>query len=229
MNLSNASRSQLSRIPGLNRAIDFICARANVVFGAQHNNETGVHTAITADSIAVTGDATVGGSGAFGADVVARSGSGVETAIGQLTTVNGASLLAALGTRSAVLIGGVTSGYVLVKRDKSGAFGGAGTYELAIYDLAESTANAMLQIAKDNGNYSLIDGGTGSTSVRIGSANRPMLEVIAADLIADRLQLTDGITAPAATAGKAKIYVDTADGDLKVIFGDGTIKTIVTD
>jgi hypothetical protein len=43
------------------------------------------------------------------------------------------------------------------------------------------------------------------------------------------LMLPDGQTAPSATSGKAKIYVDTADGDLKVIFGDGTIKTIVTD
>jgi hypothetical protein len=44
-----------------------------------------------------------------------------------------------------------------------------------------------------------------------------------------RLEIRDGVTAPAATVGQAKIYVDTADGDLKVIFGDGTIKTIVTD
>jgi hypothetical protein len=41
--------------------------------------------------------------------------------------------------------------------------------------------------------------------------------------------IKDGMTAPSATAGTAKIYVDTADGDLKVIFGDGTIKTIATD
>jgi hypothetical protein len=41
--------------------------------------------------------------------------------------------------------------------------------------------------------------------------------------------LTDGVTAPSATAGLAKIFVDAADGDLKVIFGDGTVKTIVTD
>jgi hypothetical protein len=41
--------------------------------------------------------------------------------------------------------------------------------------------------------------------------------------------IKDGSTAPSATSGTAKIYVDTADGDLKVIFGDGTVKTIVTD
>lgn len=41
--------------------------------------------------------------------------------------------------------------------------------------------------------------------------------------------LSDGVTAPTAVAGKAYIYVDVADGDLKIIFGDGTVKTIVTD
>jgi hypothetical protein len=43
------------------------------------------------------------------------------------------------------------------------------------------------------------------------------------------LTLPDGVTAPAAIEGKAQIYVDSADGDLKVVFGDGTVKTIVTD
>jgi parallel beta-helix repeat protein len=41
--------------------------------------------------------------------------------------------------------------------------------------------------------------------------------------------LKDGVTAPLATVGEVKIFVDTADGDLKIIFGDGTVKTIVTD
>ena len=43
------------------------------------------------------------------------------------------------------------------------------------------------------------------------------------------LDVTDGVTAPASATGRARIYVDTADGDLKVIFADGTVKTIVTD
>jgi hypothetical protein len=43
------------------------------------------------------------------------------------------------------------------------------------------------------------------------------------------LAVVDGISAPSTAAGYAQIYVDTADGDLKVKFGDGTIKTIVTD
>jgi hypothetical protein len=41
--------------------------------------------------------------------------------------------------------------------------------------------------------------------------------------------LKDGVTAPSTLAGYASIYVDTADGDLKIKFGDGTVKTIVVD
>lgn len=41
--------------------------------------------------------------------------------------------------------------------------------------------------------------------------------------------IADGITAPATVAGQALLYVDAADGDLKVKFGDGTVKTIVVD
>lgn len=43
------------------------------------------------------------------------------------------------------------------------------------------------------------------------------------------LNLEDGISAPSTTSGKAFIYVDTSDGDLKIKFGDGTVKTIVAD
>jgi hypothetical protein len=46
---------------------------------------------------------------------------------------------------------------------------------------------------------------------------------------ASRLALTDGVSAPSVLTGNAQIYVDSADGDLKCIFSDGTIKTIVVD
>jgi hypothetical protein len=46
---------------------------------------------------------------------------------------------------------------------------------------------------------------------------------------AQSISIVDGISIPSDEAGWAQIYVDTADGDLKVKFGDGTIKTIVTD
>lgn len=63
------------------------------------------------------------------------------------------------------------------------------------------------------------------------SAYRAHLQIDLGNLtIADGdLIIKDGRTAPAATSGLAKLYVDAADGDLKVIFGDGTVKTIVTD
>lgn len=43
------------------------------------------------------------------------------------------------------------------------------------------------------------------------------------------IAIVDGMTAPATKSGYAKIYVDAADGDLKIKFGDGTVKTIVVD
>lgn len=41
--------------------------------------------------------------------------------------------------------------------------------------------------------------------------------------------ITDGVTAPSTVSGVAQIYVDSADGDLKIKYGDGTVKTIVVD
>lgn len=43
------------------------------------------------------------------------------------------------------------------------------------------------------------------------------------------LSIPDAISAPSAVSGQAQIFVDSADGDLKVIFADGTTKTLATD
>lgn len=58
---------------------------------------------------------------------------------------------------------------------------------------------------------------------RRGGAN--YIELYATGAIGIR----DGITAPAAQTSMAVLYVDTADGDLKVKFSDGITKTLATD
>jgi hypothetical protein len=76
--------------------------------------------------------------------------------------------------------------------------------------------------------------GSTAKTVRVVNQNSSWpadFEVTLGDLLVrdGRLMIKDGITAPAAAAGFMTFYVDTADGDLKVIFGDGTVKTIATD
>ena len=44
----------------------------------------------------------------------------------------------------------------------------------------------------------------------------------------DALEIVDGITPPSAAMGFAKIYVDSGDGNLKIVFGNGTVKTLAT-
>ena len=45
----------------------------------------------------------------------------------------------------------------------------------------------------------------------------------------NKLQITDGIEAPATISGQASIYIDEDDGDLKIKFGNGAVKTISVD
>lgn len=53
--------------------------------------------------------------------------------------------------------------------------------------------------------------------------------VVNQGMAANYIAITDGITTPSTVAGLGQIYIDTADGDLKIKFGDGTVKTIVVD
>ena len=49
------------------------------------------------------------------------------------------------------------------------------------------------------------------------------------NVVSEQLQIEDGVSIPATVSGWASLYIDSADGDLKIKFGDGTVKTIVTD
>tara|TARA_R110000803_G_scaffold210829_1_gene284083 strand:- start:23841 stop:25463 length:1623 start_codon:yes stop_codon:yes gene_type:complete len=49
------------------------------------------------------------------------------------------------------------------------------------------------------------------------------------NVFSNRYTIMDGVGAPATVAGHATIYIDSVDGDLKIKFGDGVIKTIAVD
>lgn len=123
-----------------------------------------------------------------------------------------------------------------------------GAIRSAIFDnILAPTTNATLTCAAELQNYAgnvyvyavdttgasqvtgaykttLIDGLTwNATNAQIDTAT------IVTSLQSPFLKVIDGVTAPTTVSGYAFIYVDTADGDLKIRFGDGTTKTIVTD
>lgn len=62
------------------------------------------------------------------------------------------------------------------------------------------------------------------TTQNLGASNKAWNQTFSNSFV-----VTDGITAPSTISGFASIYIDSADGDLKIKFGDGTVKTIVTD
>jgi hypothetical protein len=95
---------------------------------------------------------------------------------------------------------------------------------------ASGAAAAKDKYATGNSNQYILRSGT---TLRVGSSdgNVEALPVSTGGFhVADGyLGIKDGITAPSAVSGMAVIYVDTADGDLKVKFADGTVKTLATD
>lgn len=62
-----------------------------------------------------------------------------------------------------------------------------------------------------------------------GSYYYPVMQKPTASVGGGKLALVDGVPSPAIMSGNAQVYVDEADGDLKIKFADGTVKTIVVD
>lgn len=95
--------------------------------------------------------------------------------------------------------------------------------------------------ASDYGLLRLSAGGGGTLGVKSaidiqgnGATNGPQIRfytagVERAQMIGGAFGIQDGVTAPTTRTGFAYIYVDSADGDLKVRFGDGVTKTLATD
>jgi len=126
---------------------------------------------------------------------------------GTVVTLNGTTASTSTSTGALVVSGGVGVAGAIV----------AGSF------IRSAGAN-NISLGADAGKNRIDAGGATDTPVRaLGTADA--LTGIEMRL----LGIIDGTSAPAATAGYAKLYVDSADGDLKVIFGDGTVKTIATD
>ena len=99
----------------------------------------------------------------------------------------------------------------------------------ADYDNNSSAATSKVILATDGTDrYEVGSSGellpsVDNSQVLGGSSNRLN------GIFSNKMVLMDGVTAPNTITGHASIYVDTADGYLKVKFGDGTVKTITTD
>lgn len=110
----------------------------------------------------------------------------------------------------------------------SGATGGLDTYGAAyeftrVGKTRRGAALALRQTgtAENNTGVEILVGGTVTGSDAIRAAFQVTHERTAA--------LIDGVASPTVKSGWAQIFVDSADGDLKIMFGDGVVKTIVVD
>jgi hypothetical protein len=103
----------------------------------------------------------------------------------------------------------------------------SGGYSLS--DIHEDLAGGVNAIVIGTYAYSTTTGQVSLVAVD-GDSSNGFLNVYSGGIETDGwVSLADGVSAPSTRSGFAVLYVDSADGDLKVKFGDGTVKTIVTD
>lgn len=93
----------------------------------------------------------------------------------------------------------------------------------AIIQLTNTSAGVNWQVKNQGNDFRITTppGGAGEIEMALNADGDLALSGL--------LSIRDGVAAPAADASQAQIFVDSADGDLKVRFGDGTTKVIVTD
>lgn len=131
--------------------------------------------------------------------------------------------------------GGTSYGLRVYYGNNVNVFGGqyiSGTSETIHIDSTAGIVNIFSNAVVTNGGTNTFGYSIDSTgdlipiksTQTIGDTTYPV-----ASTISTKLLISDSITAPSTVTGYAQIYVDSADGDLKVKFGDGTVKTIVTD
>ena len=108
--------------------------------------------------------------------------------------------------------------------NKNTVFAGHASGNVSARDSHEEN---YIEIGSSN-NSPVMSGSTSYISIKRGTAAGEYFGT-GTGVKTNAVVLIDGVTAPSTVAGLAQIYVDTSDGDLKIKFGDGTVKTISTD
>lgn len=145
--------------------------------------------------------------------------------IGRASGSRGGAVLEVMG---AVFSAGNQAGNGLVLNSAM-ATAGSGNFGAGIEGTRLGSSRRAWAIAPRQGSA---DDKEVGVSIFVGDVNTTANEALTEALRIHHLGalgIIDGITAPTATTGFAFLYVDTADGDLKVRFGDGVTKTIATD
>lgn len=62
-----------------------------------------------------------------------------------------------------------------------------------------------------------------------GSYYYPVCEAPTSSVGGGNFKLKDGVPVPSGSLGNAIIYIDQADGSLKIKFSNGTVKVLTTD
>jgi hypothetical protein len=191
------------------------------------HNEDGTHGTITVDGITITDDTTTGGTIA----------SNLVPAVTNTYDIGRASTEPTnppYGWRKLRITSGIE--WVGSATNILGQYIASWTMLFAGSDLTIKSNVTGQSLILDVGSVDISIGG----SATIGpSAVSPAMNVdaslgvtgalgVTGHAYANTLRIVDGVTAPSAVSGFAIFYVDTADGDLKVVFGNGTVKTIAT-
>lgn len=136
---------------------------------------------------------------------------------------------------AAVAIGDIAGRFLFQFWDGTSAFRDSATYRVDALEVASPTSAASRHVwgAAASGSVTATDRlaldaaqlyPISDNGLRLGATGNRF-----SNGFFQAFTLVDGITAPATITGHAVMYVDNADGDLKIKFGDGTVKTIVTD
>lgn len=205
-------------------ALRRVTAAITAGFQREHR-EDGTHTDVTATSVTVGADPS---DGTWNGNV---SGSLVPTTSTQdlgATITQGANLVGDHPWRN-LRISGSISWTNFSTSTTLAAVAGSPVLTRTGNDLSLASEGAFVFALTNGVNTHTLTIGRGLSGI---TTNRAVVcdsvSITGAGGLGTFLSITDGVTAPGGTSGLARIYVDTADGDLKVVFGDGTVKTLAT-